>query len=109
MRRFVTTLVAGVALSFATAAAWAQGSWVTDGPLLPTPRSEIGAAVVDGQLYVLGGGIGAAQVANEVLDLASGQWRTGTAMPRGLNHHGVVALNGRVYVFGGSDESGRPT
>jgi N-acetylneuraminic acid mutarotase len=109
MRNLVTALVMGVVLSLATVGAWAQGSWTTDGPLLPTPRSEIGAAVVDGQLYVVGGGIGAAQMANEVLDLASGQWRSGTAMPRGLNHHGVATLNGRVYVFGGSDENGRPT
>lgn len=109
MRRMVTALVTGVVLSLTTAVGWAQGTWTTDEPLLPTPRSEIGAAVVDGQLFVIGGGIGEAQKANEILDLASGQWRTGEPMPRGLNHHGVAVLNGRVYVFGGSDENGRPT
>ncbi len=101
MRRMVTALVTGVVLSAIAVAVWAQGSWATDGPLLPTPRSEIGAAVVDGQVFVLGGGIGEAQKANEILDVASGQWRTGAPMPVGLNHHGVAALNGRVYVFGG--------
>jgi N-acetylneuraminic acid mutarotase len=30
-------------------------------------------------------------------------------MPRGLNHHGVIALDGKLYVFGGADEAGRPT
>jgi hypothetical protein len=40
MRRIVTTLVAGVVLSLTAVVASAQGSW-TDGPLLPTPRSEI--------------------------------------------------------------------
>lgn len=109
MRSLATALVIGVVLSLTTVGAWAQGSWTMDGPLLPTPRSEIGAAVVDGQLYVLGGGIGAGQTANEVLDLASGVWRNGTPMPIGLNHHGVATLNGRVYVFGGSDQNGRPT
>jgi N-acetylneuraminic acid mutarotase len=109
MWRTVTATAAGVVLSLVAVVGWAQGNWTTDGPLLPTPRSEIGAAVADGQLFVLGGGIGDAQKLNEVLDLGSGQWRSGAPMPRGLNHHGVAALNGRVYVFGGSDENGRPT
>jgi N-acetylneuraminic acid mutarotase len=109
MRWLKAALVGGVALALTVQGAGAQGTWATDGPLLPTPRSEIGAAVVDGQVYVLGGGIGDSQRLNEVLDTASGQWRTGTPMPRGLNHHGVVALNGRVYVFGGSEENGRPS
>ena len=98
MRRVVTALVIGVVLSLTAVAAGAGD--VDDGrAAAATPRSEIGAAVVDGQLYVLGGGIGAAQTLNEVLDLGSGQWRNGTPMPRSLNHHGVAALNGRVYVF----------
>ena len=42
-------------------------------------------------------------MANEILDLASGQWQTGAAMPIGLNHLGVTTLNGRIYVFGGAD------
>src|SRR3954466_919888 len=108
MRRAVTAVVVMLALVLASTPAWAQASW-TVGPELPTPRSEIGAAAIDGQLYVLGGGTGAAQTLNEVLDLGAGQWRTGAPMPRGLNHHGVTALNGRVYVFGGADEAGRPT
>jgi N-acetylneuraminic acid mutarotase len=109
MRSIVTALVIGVLLSLTSVAASAQGWWTTDGPLLPTPRSEIGAAVVAGQIFVLGGGVGDSQRKNEILDIAAGQWRDGTPMPRGLNHHGVTALNGRIYVFGGSDESGRPT
>src|SRR5262245_4441224 len=109
MQRVVAALLSAVVLSTIAVVAWAQGSWSTDGPLLPTPRSEIGAAAVDGQIFVLGGGIGEAQKLNEILDVSSGQWRTGTAMPKGLNHHGVAALNGRVYVFGGSDETGRPS
>src|SRR5215212_3161369 len=108
MRKAVTAVVMMLALALASTPAWAQASW-TVGPELPTPRSEIGAATIDGQVYVLGGGTGAAQTLNEVLDLGAGQWRTGASMPSGLNHHGVTALNGRVYVFGGADDAGRST
>ena len=89
-------------------AAGAGGAWTT-GPELPSPRAEVGAAIVDGQLIVLGGGVGVYQTANEILDLVSDTWRKGAPMPRPLNHHGVIGLNGKVYVFGGADQNGRQT
>jgi N-acetylneuraminic acid mutarotase len=76
---------------------------------MPTPRAEVGAALVDNSIYVIGGGVGAGQRANEALDLSSNQWRTAPPMPRGLNHMGTVSTTGRLFVFGGADESGRPT
>src|SRR5262245_46906630 len=106
MRRVVTAIVTAVLVGPGSGTAWAQAGWLV-GPEMPTPRSEIGAGTIDGQIYVVGGGVGAAQTANEILDLAIGQWRTGAPMPRGLNHHGVTALNGKLYVFGGADEAGR--
>src|SRR5437762_3544856 len=73
-------------------------SWTT-GPELPTPRAEVGAAVANGLLDVLGGGVGVYQTSNDVLDLSSGAWRKGAPLPKPLNHHGVTSLNGKVYVL----------
>src|SRR5690349_2575436 len=112
MRRTVAAITTALTLALVSATvsvtAWAQGSW-TVGPELPTPRSEIGAALVNDQIFVLGGGLGPSQRLNEVLSVSDGTWRTAAPMPVGLNHHGVVAFNGLLYVFGGADEGGRPT
>jgi N-acetylneuraminic acid mutarotase len=100
------TLTLAVAVAASTAAA--QGTWTT-GPEMPTPRAEVGAALVGSSIHVIGGGVGPGQRANEILDLSTNQWRTGPLLPRGLNHTATVSMYGWLFAFGGADESGRPT
>lgn len=108
MRRSILAVTTALSLALTVATTAAQGSWTT-GPEMPSPRAEVGAALVDSSVYVIGGGVGSSQRANEILDLATNQWRTGPPMPRSLNHMGTVSTLGRLFAFGGADESGRPT
>ncbi len=102
-----TAGVAGAALFvLAALSAMAQspsaGTW-SAGADMPGPRTEPGAAALDGKLYVLGGST------RDIDDLATAlvydpeanAWRAIASMPRGINHVGSAALNGRVYAIGG--------
>jgi len=80
----------------------AQGTWST-GPALTTERNEIGAAMLNGKIYVAGGSA-LGKVDSPLfqeLDPTSGKWRDLAPMPRGASHVMVVQLNGKLYVAGG--------
>lgn len=63
----------------------------------PAARHESAAAVVDGKLYLIGG---RGDRPLDVLDLASGQWQTGSRPPVEINHTQAVTFEGRIYVIG---------
>lgn len=63
----------------------------------PTARHESAAAVVDGKLYLIGG---RGDRPLDILDVASGQWRTGTKAPVEINHIQAVVFDKRIYVIG---------
>jgi N-acetylneuraminic acid mutarotase len=66
-------------------------------------RSEIGAAVIDGHIYVVGGitAGGTPLAALEIYDPVNDTWSQGPEMPEPRHHAGVAAVNGRLYVIGG--------
>ncbi len=71
----------------------------------PTARTEVGAAVLAGRIYVTGGFAspdGATVPTLEVYDIAADRWEAGPSLPVGVNHAMSVAHDGVVYVFGGS-------
>lgn len=83
------------------------GTW-SDGPNLGNPRAFVGSAVLDGQVYAIGGArfIGATLDAMavdtvEVYSAAQGEWQLVASLgsPR-MGSAGVV-LNGRLYAVGG--------
>src|ERR1700722_124098 len=79
------------------------GTWTAKAPM-PAVRNEVAAAAVDGEIYVLGGSVGAGQAdfaRNEEDDPATDTWRVRAPLPRGANHMSAVAANGKVYAFGG--------
>jgi N-acetylneuraminic acid mutarotase len=89
--------------SDARASVQSGGAWV-EGPRLNAARAEIAAAVLDGRIYT-GGGFDARGVdlaSFEVLDPATGHWEERAPIPLGLNHLGLAAAAGRVWVSGGS-------
>lgn len=63
----------------------------------PTARHESAAAIVNGKLYLIGG---RGDRPLDILDLASGQWRTGSKPPVEINHTQAVTFDGRIYVVG---------
>lgn len=103
-----------VLLTF-TGTAWAQEStemvtgWLLAAPM-PTPRSEIAAAALDGVLYVAGGlALNAssngwlALDAFEAYDPLTDTWEVRAPLPVGLHHTAMAAADGRIYVAGGYD------
>ncbi|HVF48194.1 MAG TPA: kelch repeat-containing protein [Pyrinomonadaceae bacterium] len=76
---------------------------------MPTAREVAGTntAVVDGKLYVIGGNArGYCSNANEAYDAATDTWASRTPMPTARCHSAVVAHNGLIYVFGGTNTNG---
>lgn len=79
----------------------AAGEW-TEGAPMPTPRSELGAAVLDGVIYVAGGLIlGGISDAFEAYDVTTDKWATVVPLPVALHHLGIAALDGKIYITGG--------
>src|SRR5581483_11059689 len=75
------------------------GAWQKRAPV-PTARTEVAAAALDGKIYVIGGyQKGAGRV--EEYDPAKNSWRPRAALPAALHHAGAAAVNGKLYVVGG--------
>lgn len=86
-----------------------DGTWTTGTPM-PTPRSELASALLDGKIYVAGGLAsnpdGAGWIALddfEAYDIETDTWEVLEPLPAGLHHLGMAAANGRVFVSGGYD------
>lgn len=83
-------------------------SWTTQTGLMPTPASNICAAVIGTDIYIPGGYNGAYLNTLQVYHTTSDTWSTIATdpLPVGLSGPGCAALNGLLYVFGGSSASG---
>ena len=87
-------------------------NWTTKAPM-PTPRTSFGTAVYQNRIYVMGGqadseaGYYGIAEANEVYDPDTDTWKNKTAMP--TRRYGINAnvVNGKIYVIGGKNSSGR--
>lgn len=76
---------------------------------LPTARSDLVAARMGGQTYLLGGYDGRSLLP-QVLATSDGQHlRTVASLPVPVRYPAVAALEGKVYLFGGETASGRAT
>lgn len=90
-----------------------EGRWRQARPM-PTQRSEMVAAALDGRIYVAGGmartsaGVTVASTVFEVYDPQADTWAALPAMPLGLHHLAIAAWDGVVYVSGGFDDSFDP-
>lgn len=75
---------------------------------LPTPRTEVAAAALDGRVYVAGGFLedGRASDAVEVYDVRAGAWRASVPLPEAVHHTAVASLGSRLWVVGGYTAGG---
>ena len=86
----------------------ASADWASLTPM-PEARWAVGAAAVDGTVYVVGG---AAQVGGPAAtkifayDPPSDEWRSSGALIHPVREPGAAALDGRIYVIGGFDPEG---
>lgn len=69
---------------------------------VPTARSEVAVAELNGKIYVLGG-FGPGATANEQYDPASNTWRRRAPIPQGVDHAAAVGMEDTVYLIGGFD------
>jgi hypothetical protein len=75
---------------------------------MPTPRTEVAAALADGHIVVAGGFAPPDRTVStvEVFDIASDTWRAGPDLPLAVNHAMAASVSGQVFVFGGYLEDG---
>jgi N-acetylneuraminic acid mutarotase len=92
--------------------ALAQGSWTTKADL-PTARAALSASVVNGKIYVMGGGVTGTDWGDplspemEMYDPATDTWDTTKAnMPWGRGSLTSVTVNSKIYALGGQSLGG---
>ncbi len=69
---------------------------------LPTPRSEVAAAELNGIVYVFGG-FGPGATTNEEYDPTTDAWRQRSPIPSGVDHAAAATIGGKIYLIGGFD------
>ena len=98
------------------------GSWLR-GPNLPRPRQDAAVAVLDGHIYVIGGyspdgptsttyvleppagtNLTPSESAPPLPVLPVGTWSTARPIPEAIDHAAAAALDGYIYVAGGTVE-----
>lgn len=84
------------------------GRWITETPL-PVARSEDSVAAIGDHIYVVGGYAQGTVDSSlcEVYDVPAATWSQCASLPRGLNHIGITAFNGKLYTFGGFSAQNR--
>ena len=67
------------------------------------------SGVVQGRLYVLGGGVfgGAAVNTTQIYDPTTNKWTSGAAMPKVNANAAAAVYNGKIYCFGGGKNAER--
>jgi len=107
-----STPTAQLNVYYSTPAAGVPAAWATATQQLPAARTELGAAVWNGRIYVSGGATGGVDQTTVYASpsLSSGgnitsAWTTTgmTALPIARMGHTMVAYAGNLYVMGGSD------
>ena len=80
----------------------------TNGKYMITPRSAMGATVLDDKIYAVGGQGSKIKKANivEIYDVNTKNWTTGTPLPEPLDHIGIASYDGKIYVVGGAYKNG---
>lgn len=76
----------------------------------PTPRTEVGAGVLDERIWVAGGLTEAGPTAEvAIYDPARNAWSGGPDLPQPRHHTGVAGDGERLWVIGGYDPGHEPT
>jgi hypothetical protein len=78
-------------------------SFWTAGAPMPTPRTEVTAAILRNDVYVIGGFDESGQVTDivEVYNIANNTWSKASPLPEPLHHTAAASYNDKIYVVGG--------
>lgn len=85
----------------------AEDSWTTMEPM-PTARSGLGVAVVDGKIYAIGGYNGSYLNVNEMYDPETDTWTTKQPLLTARAWFAIAAYGGRIYAIGGEMGASTP-
>jgi energy-converting hydrogenase Eha subunit A len=80
-----------------------EDSWTTLTEM-PTARSGLGVAVVDGKIYAIGG-VGGSDT-NEMYNPETNTWVSKQPMPTARSRFGITVFENKIYVMGGADANG---
>lgn len=102
---FAALLVAPFLFTEAHAQSW------TDGPPMGTARANAAVAVLDGELYVIGGENTTGQPLGVVerYDPVEEEWETVESLREERHSAAASILNGKILLMGGTDDSGEAT
>ena len=80
---------------------------------MPTPKALHTASVIDGRIYVIGGGFRGNGLFKylstvEIYDPETDRWTQEPDMPTDRSGHRAEVINGNIYIFGGSNDAFRP-
>jgi len=78
---------------------------------MPTARSGLGVAVVEGKIYAIGGHLDQISFSghlgtNEMYNPATDIWVTRESMPTARNRFGIAVVQNKIYVIGGETDDG---
>jgi N-acetylneuraminic acid mutarotase len=93
-----------------TTTATTESFWTAGAPM-STPRTEVTAAVIKGDIYVIGGFDESGQVTDivEVYDIANNTWTKAAPLPEPLHHTAAASYDDKIYVVGGYTAPWSPT
>ena len=75
-------------------------SWATLEPM-PTARTGLGVAVVDGKIYAIGGYNGSSVAVNEMYDPGTDTWTFKELMPTPRSNFAIAVYRNKIYCIGG--------
>jgi hypothetical protein len=90
-----TFLLAAVIVEPSSAGVGVENTWVQKTPM-PTARSHLGVAVVNGKIYAIGGD----SPVNEEYDPATNNWTTKAPMPTPLYNFAIAVYKDKIYCMG---------
>ena len=80
--------------------------WTNRAPM-PTPRTEVAAAISADNIYVIGGFDESGQVTSivEVYNINNNSWTKAVPLPQSLHHTAAASYDGKIYVIVGYTSS----
>lgn len=104
------TVITGSTTLTSTAKYTVHNSWASVAAM-PTGTAQSSAAVLGGDIYVIGGANASGTVLDnvQIYNPTTNTWSSGTALPTVTQHSSAAVVNNILYVFGGDNGVTAPT
>ena len=78
-----------------------ENTWSEKAPM-PTARSGLGVATVNGNIYAIGGSNSGYLATNEEYNVTTNAWKTKANMPTSRGYFAIASYQNKIYCFGGA-------